>query len=227
VYQFEGVSAAYQRLNVSRETVRLTVVDAAREAGMPVRGTPRPVYSPSRPKAPPDPARVVPINAISALFAIGIGIVHASLASVLAVGDVRPNLILAFVIAVTALLGLGAGSVWAFLGGLSANLLTSDPLGSLPLGLLLAAVAVAGLGRLVERPPVASVLLGGFSGSLLVDLTALAVVAFSGGAAIAISPGSLATLLLPTALVNSLLAGAVWFGLRALLGRVGHEPTGA
>ena len=64
-----------------------------------------------------------PINAISALFAIAIGIVHASLAPVLAVGDLRPNLILAFVVAVTALLGLGSGAMWAFLGGLTANLL--------------------------------------------------------------------------------------------------------
>ncbi len=142
-------------------------------------------------------------------------------------GDLRPNLILAFVVAVTALLGLGSGAMWAFLGGLTANLLTSDPLGSLPLGLLLAAAAVAGLVRLLERPPVAAVLLGGFSGSLVVDVTGLVVLAFAGSASMALSPTSLLSLLVPSALVNAVLALAVWYGLRAVLARVGQEPVGA
>ena len=142
-------------------------------------------------------------------------------------GDLRPNLILAFVVAITALLGLGSGSMWAFLGGLTANLLTSDPLGSLPLGLLLAAAAAAGLVKLIERPPAGPVLLGGFSGSLVVDLTAVVVVAFAGGASMAISAGSMASLLLPSALLNAVLALAVWYGLRAVLVRMGREPVGA
>lgn len=168
-----------------------------------------------------------PINAISALFAIAIGIVHASLAPVLAVGDLRPNLILAFVVAVTALLGLGSGAVWAFIGGLTANLLTSDPLGSLPLGLLLAAAAVAGLVRLIERPPVAAVFLGGLSGSLVVDVTGLVVLALAGSASMALSPPSFVSVLVPSAVVNAMLALVVWYGLRAVLIRVGREPAGA
>ena len=187
----------------------------------------RPLYLAEPPSSCNVPRENRPINVVSALFAIAIGIVHASLAPVLAVGDVRPNLILAFVVAVTALLGLGSGSIWAFLGGLTANLLTSDPLGSLPLGLLLAAATVAGLVRVIERSPAAAVLVGGFSGSLVVDVTALAVLAFGGSAGLAISGTSLASLLLPSALVNAALAGAVWYGLRAVLLRVGREPVSA
>ena len=142
-------------------------------------------------------------------------------------GDLRPNLILAFVVAVTALLGLGSGAMWAFLGGLTSNLLTSDPLGSLPLGLLLAAAAVAVLVRLIERPPAAAVFLGGFSGSLVVDVVGLAVLAFTGSASMALSPASFVSLLVPSALVNAVLALAVWYGLRAVLTRVGQEPVGA
>jgi cell shape-determining protein MreD len=117
--------------------------------------------------------------------------------------------------------------MWAFLGGLTANLLTSDPLGSLPLGLLLAAAAVAVLVRLIERPPAATVLLGGFSGSLVVDVTGLAVLVFAGSASMALSPASFVSLFVPSALVNAVLALAVWYGLRAVLMRVGPEPAGA
>ena len=68
-------------------------------------------------------------------------------------GDVRPNLILAAVVAVTALLGLGAGATWAFVGGLTANLLTTDALGTIPLGLLLVAGMVTLLSRVLGRHP--------------------------------------------------------------------------
>src|SRR5688572_19224530 len=70
-----------------------------------------------------------PINALSALLAFVIGVIHAGLAPVLSAGDMRPNLILACVVAVTALAGLEVGVAWAFVGGLTVNLLTTDPLG--------------------------------------------------------------------------------------------------
>ena len=70
-------------------------------------------------------------------------------------------------------------------------------------------------------------LLGGFSGSLVVDATGLVVIAFAGGASMALSPTSLLSLLVPSALVNAVLALAVWYGLRAVLARVGQEPVGA
>ena len=61
------------------------------------------------------------------------GIVHAGLSPVIEIAGVRPNLMLVAVVLVTALAGFGPGVVWAFAGGLTANLLTNDPLGAGPL----------------------------------------------------------------------------------------------
>ena len=87
----------------------------------------------------------------------------------------RPNLILVAVVLVTALLGFGQGILWAFIGGLTANLLVLDPLGTLPLSLLLVSAMVAGgarvLGRLIWVYPV----LAAFAGSVAADLVKLGV----------------------------------------------------
>lgn len=87
----------------------------------------------------------------------------------------RPNLILVAVVLVTALMGFGQGVVWAFVGGLTANLLVLDPLGTLPLSLLLVSAMVAGgsriLGRLIWVFPV----LAGFAASVVADLLKLGV----------------------------------------------------
>ena len=167
-----------------------------------------------------------PINALSALLAFIIGVIHAGLAPVLAVGDLRPNLILVCVVAVTVLMGLGAGAIWAFVGGLTVNLLTTDPLGSVPLGLLLTAGLVAGLGGLIGTRGVALAVLGGALGSLVVDVVGLGVLVLVGGAPVA-QPGTLARLLLPTAALNGLLAALVFVSARAALARFGFElsPT--
>jgi len=69
--------------------------------------------------------------------------------------------VLVAVVLVTAMRGFGAGVIWAFVAGVSANLLVREPLGSIPLGLLLVAAAVAGgerlFGRLTWAYPVAAV----------------------------------------------------------------------
>lgn len=97
------------------------------------------------------------------------------MAPVIAIGDVHPNLVLVAVVAVTVVRGFGQGVAWAFVAGLTSNLLTLEPLGSIPLGLLVVAAAVAGgarlFGRLSWAYPVAAVALG----SLVVDLISLAV----------------------------------------------------
>jgi rod shape-determining protein MreD len=88
---------------------------------------------------------------------------------------VHPNIVLVAVVLVTALRGFGAGVVWAFVAGLAANLLVREPLGSIPLGLLLVAAGVAGgerlFGRLAWAYPVAAVLVG----SVLVDAISLGI----------------------------------------------------
>jgi hypothetical protein len=141
-------------------------------------------------------------------------------------GDVRPNLILAAVVAVTVLCGLGAGAVWAFVGGLTANLLTTDPLGSIPLGLLLVAGLVALLMRLVGRPGVVLALLGGLLGSALLDLVALAILALEETPPAGVGAGNLVAVIGPTAVLNAALAAAFFLAGRAAMDRRAPEaPT--
>jgi len=145
-------------------------------------------------------------------------------APVLVIGDVHPNLVLVAVVLVTALGGFGAGVGWAFIGGLTANLMTRDPLGSLPLGLLLVAAAVAGgerlFGRLSWVYPLASVAIG----SVLVDLLGLAILQLidappSGGWPI--------QRVLAAALFNTAITAIVLVPVRFLLARAGASQRAA
>jgi rod shape-determining protein MreD len=111
----------------------------------------------------------------SILLALIAGVVHAGLAPVIEVAGVHPNLILVAVVLVASLLGFGQGVVWAFVGGLMANLLVLDPLGTLPLSLLLVAALVAGLQRVVGRLVWVFPVLACFAGSVLADLVKLGV----------------------------------------------------
>lgn len=97
------------------------------------------------------------------------------MAPVIAIGDVHPNLVLVAVVAVTVVKGFGPGVAWAFVAGLTANLLTREPLGSIPLALLVVAAATTGgerlFGRLSWAYPVAAVAIG----SIVVDAVSLGV----------------------------------------------------
>ena len=110
---------------------------------------------------------------LSPLLAVVVGIVHAGLAPVIVIAGVKPNLVLVAVVLVTCLIGFTPGITWAFVAGLTANLLVGEPLGSVPLVLLLVAVLVAGgsrvLGGLVWIYPVAAA----FIGSVVADVGAL------------------------------------------------------
>lgn len=137
-----------------------------------------PVYSAHRPAASASPRRAgrgTQITSVTLLLAVLIGILHAAVAPVLVIGDVHPNLILIAVVLVTVLLGFGPGVACAFIGGLTANLLIREPLGSLPLALLLVAAAVAGgerlFGRLAWAYPLASVAIG----SIVVDAMSIGI----------------------------------------------------
>ncbi len=139
-------------------------------------------------------------------------------------GDVRPNLILAAVVAVTALVGLGAGAMWAFVGGLTANLLTTDALGTIPLGLLLVAGMVTLLSRVLGRHAAALALLGGVAGSMVLDALAIGVLVLNGGTGGVIRPPDLLALVVPSAIVNGLLAVALYLVARTAMTRLGYEP---
>jgi len=169
---------------------------------------------PSRRRA----GRGTQITYVALLLAVLIGILHAAVTPVLAIGDVHPNLVLIAVVLVTALGGFAPGVAWAFIGGLTANLLTQQPLGSVPLGLLVVAAGVAGgarlFGQLAWVYPIASVAIG----SVIVDLISLGIlkmvdVPLAGG----IPAGRIAA----AALLNAAIAAVVLGAVRILLARSG------
>lgn len=95
------------------------------------------------------------------------------------VGTAQPHLVLVVGIVVTVALGLEAGLVWAFVGGLALDVLVPRPLGSTAFALLLCMGATAVLARYFVRfrllvPILATLLLSlVFSMILLVAFNAL------------------------------------------------------
>jgi rod shape-determining protein MreD len=137
---------------------------------------------------------------------------------------VHPNLVLVAVVAVTVIQGFGPGMAWAFAAGLTANLLTREPLGSIPLGLLLIAAATSGgarlFGRLSWAYPVAVVALG----SIVVDAISL-------GVLFMVDPSTSGAVPVPrivgAALLNAVIAAIVIVPARVVIERAGIDETPA
>jgi rod shape-determining protein MreD len=90
----------------------------------------------------------------------------------LQVGSAQPHLVLVVGIVVTVAVGLEAGLVWAFVGGLVLDVLAQRPLGSTSFALLLCVGATAVLARLFSRlrpvvPILATLLLSLFYSMIL------------------------------------------------------------
>ncbi len=140
------------------------------------------------------------------------------------IAGVRPNLVLVAVVLVTALLGFGPGIVWAFVSGLTANLLVQDPLGTLPFSLLLVCAMVAGgsrlLGRLVWVYPV----LAGFAGSIVADLIKLGVYRL---VETPLHVGVPLDLILPAAFLNAAILGLALWPARLMTARLVPEENPA
>ena len=153
-----------------------------------------------------------------------VGIVHAGLAPVLLIGGVKPNLVLVAVVLATCLAGLLPGITWAFVAGLTANLLVGEPLGSIPLVLLLVAAAVAGgsrvLGGLVWIYPVGAA----FVGSILADIGSLVVSQLVTDAAAAALPFDI---LLRAAFLNAAIVAVLLYPARAVAQRYAPEEATA
>lgn len=136
----------------------------------------------------------------------------------------KPNLVLVAVVLVTTSFGFEMGIAWAFIAGLVANVLIPEPLGSLPLALLVVAVIVGAgaraLGRLVWIYPV----LAAFVGSVVGDLVSLAALSFVAGSVRMTVP---LQLIVPAAVLNAALTGLLLVPMRALLHRIGpeHRPA--
>ena len=153
-----------------------------------------------------------------------VGILHGAVAPILVIGDVHPNLVLVAVVLVTVLNGFGPGVAWAFVGGLTANLLIRQPLGSLPLALLLVAAAVAGgerlFGRLSWGYPLVSVLIG----SVVVDVISLGLLQMVD---VSLAGGFPIPRVIAAARLNTAIAAIVLLPTRMLLSRAGAAETGA
>lgn len=152
------------------------------------------------------------------------GIVHAGLAPEIVIADVRPNLMLVAVVLVTALIGFGPGIIWAFAGGLTANLLSHDPIGSVPLSLLLASAVVAGGDRLLGRMTWLYPILAAFVASLLADLVVIGVFRLM---ADALNVGVPFELMLPTAVLNAAIVGLLLYPSRLATRRLVLEEKPA
>ena len=120
-------------------------------------------------------SRGLAISYLSPLLAVILGIVHAALAPVIVVGGVKPNLVLVGVVLVTVLAGFQAGITWAFVAGLTANLLVGEPLGTVPLAMLIVAALAAGGARVFGRLTWIYPVLAAFAGSIVADLVALGI----------------------------------------------------
>jgi rod shape-determining protein MreD len=164
------------------------------------------------------------ISYVSPLLAVILGILHAALAPVIVIGGVKPNLVLVAVVLVTYLAGFLPGITWAFVAGLTANLLVGDSLGSIPLAMLVVAVVVAGgsrvMGHLVWIYPVVAT----FVGSLVADVVVIGVSQLVGGVVVTGLP---ADLMLGAATLNAAVAALVMLPARALVGRYAPDEAGA
>jgi rod shape-determining protein MreD len=144
-------------------------------------------------------------------------------APVLVIGDVHPNLVLVAVVLVTVMSGFGPGVAWAFVGGLTANLLIREPLGSLPLALLVVAAAVTGgerlFGRLSWGSPLASVAIG----SVLVDAITVGILQMVD---LPLAGGFPIQRVIAAALLNTAIAAIALLPTRVMLNRAGAR-TGA
>lgn len=167
-------------------------------------------------RLPPSFPRTAAISYLSPLLAVIVGILHASLAPVIVIGGVKPNLVLVAVVLVTVLIGFLPGITWAFVAGLTANLLVGDPLGSVPLGMLAVAVIVAAGARLFGRMAWVYPVLAALVGSVIADLAALAIVRLVGEGSVVGMP---ADLIVRAALLNAVIAALLVLPVRLVLAR--------
>jgi rod shape-determining protein MreD len=98
---------------------------------------------------------------LAAVGAVVTALLELTVGPYLRIGDAQPNLVLVFGVVVTIAVGLEAGLVWAFVGGLALDVITQRPLGSSSFALLLAvggaSVLARSLARLRPIVPIAAV----------------------------------------------------------------------
>lgn len=152
------------------------------------------------------------------------GIVHAAIAPVILVAGVKPNLVLIAVVLVTAYGGFLPGVVWAFVAGLTANLLVGAPLGSIPLAMLVVAAMTAGGARLVGRVPLVYPVIAVLVGSVVADLIVLGLGQLVGDAVVTALPTDL---IVRAAVLNAVICAIVVVPARAIASRYVADEAAA
>ena len=136
----------------------------------------------------------------------------------------KPNLVLVAVVLVTTLAGFLAGIRWAFVAGVTANLLVGDPLGSVPLAMLIVAVLVAGGARALGRMSWIYPVLAVFVGSIVADVATLAIAQLVSSRSIGGIP---VDLVLGAAVLNAAIAALVVYPVRVLMSRYATQESPA
>jgi rod shape-determining protein MreD len=172
----------------------------------------------------PRPSTADPVSYIGPLLAVIVGIAHAAIAPVIVIGGVKPNLVLVAVVLVTCLWGFLPGMTWAFVAGLTANLLVSDPLGAIPLALLVVAALTAGGSRLLGRASWVYPVLAAAIGSVVADALTLGLGQLVGDAPAGDFPMEL---VLGAAALNAVVAGLVLIPARLVAARYVADEAAA
>ena len=96
---------------------------------------------------------------LAAVGATGAALFELTVAPYLRIGGAQPHVVLVLGIVLTIAVGLEAGIVWAFVGGLALDVLAQRPLGSSSFALLLCVGGASILGRLLASVrPIAPVI---------------------------------------------------------------------
>ncbi len=152
------------------------------------------------------------------------GIVHAAIAPVIVVGGVKPNLVLVAVVLVTAFGGFLPGIAWAFVAGLTVNLLVGAPLGAIPLAMLVVAAMTAGGARVIGRVPLIYPVLAVFAGSVAADLLLVGIDQLVGDAVASPLPSDI---ILAAAALNAVICAICVVPARAIAARYVVDEAGA
>jgi rod shape-determining protein MreD len=155
---------------------------------------------------------------------LGLALIQSSLVPFMTIVGVHPNLVLVAVIGWTLLRGPGEGLVWAIVGGLALDLLSSGPFGAATFALVItSALASLGYGRVFGGYLVLPLALT-FPLSLAYYLIYLVLLSVFNTPVAWVS--SVADIVLPTSLVNMAAMVVLFPLLRGLHRRTGREEIG-
>jgi rod shape-determining protein MreD len=157
----------------------------------------------------------LPLMAVGALLA---ALLETSVLTELAVGGVKPDLVLVLAVVVTMVVGFEDGLVWAVVGGFLIDALSARPLGATALGILVVIGLAALVARVMGTPRVVTVALVAFALSWVYQAVVFAILAVTAGIGPAPIP---AQTFFVIALLDLGVAAIAVLAARALLRRFG------